>query len=607
MADEKTTETVEQAVAPVAEQPIKKPRKKSAPKNYHYESSIEEIRTLVQARFALLYVITHEEGRIIPTIWDEVAKPMKKELYIWSGYRGLMKYEDSLKQMKATGDLLKTVAPHEALAAIENMNISSGKGAIYLLQDFNQALQGIIPRQLKDIYEKITKERKNIIITAGQLAYGPGLQKSGLEPTLEKLTRVVDFDLLDKPAIKKRINTILEQTIENAKKLGKETKRKLVYSPEEVDTFAATLQGLTYKEIDQALMTSLIHLDQVSIDKLMLEKKQLIKRSEILEFVDQKPSFDQVGGLDEAKRYFQFYSDQFSPEAKEFGVEPLRGVLLLGCPGTGKSLLAKAVAEQWKLPLLRLDVGRVMSGIVGSSENRMRDALAQTNACSPCCLWIDEIEKALSGTKSSNFSDSGTLSRVFGTLLTWMEESAQDVVVLATANDISQIPPELIRRFSEVFFVDLPEPTEREDIFKIHLRKRGRDAKDLKLDMEQLVKTSHHYTGSEIERAVKEGIARSWRDGKRKVKTDDILGALQDTKPISKVMAEKINELREWAHNRARYASSLAAASHRGSKKKLTAAELLSEVVDEAKIVDEAKKDAAGGAIDLPDKDEGDI
>jgi len=242
------------------------------------------------------------------------------------------------------------------------------------------------------------------------------------------------------------------------------------------------------------------------------------------------------------------------------------GVIVHNC---GKSLISKTISSEWKLPLLRLDVGKVMQGLIGSSEQNMRQAIAQAESCSPAVLWLDEIEKSLSGTKSSNHSDGGTLARVFGTLLTAMEEGMKGVVLIATANDIQALPPELIRRFDEVFFIDLPTPEEREEIFTIHFRKKGRDVKKLKLNMEKIIKASHKFTGSEIEKVVKESIARAYHSKKKDVTTKDVIGAIEDTRVIAVVMKEQIDKIRDWAKDRARYASSLAEKAAAPGKQKV--------------------------------------
>jgi SpoVK/Ycf46/Vps4 family AAA+-type ATPase len=221
-------------------------------------------------------------------------------------------------------------------------------------------------------------------------------------------------------------------------------------------------------------------------------------------------------------------------------------------------LLAKAVGRIWGVPLLRLDVGKVMTGLVGGSEGRMREVINQAEAMAPCILWLDEVEKSLSGTKSSNFSDGGTLSRVFGTLLTAMQDGLEGVTIIATANDITMLPPEFIRRFNEVFFVDLPTDEERWDILGIHLNKRGRKLASFLSNKEQFLEASKEFTGAEIEKAVKDAIAASYYDNKKELQFSHILDALQDTKPIAKLMFDKIEQIRKTAIGQYRFSSSLA-------------------------------------------------
>ena len=509
----------------------------------------------------LIWVTTHEEGRFIRSFIMEIAEKKKQEIFTWSAYRGLSRGYDPQRCDRASGEFDKTWVPTTCLEKIVSTKKQSEKydGQIFILKDFHIVMGQPVPRQIRDIYEVLVKNSKCLLVVAPCLAHGPGGNKPGLEPTLEKMFKVVNFELPTRDHQEALIRDQLSQCIEAQSKLKKKSKIKLEYTDDELHKNSVALQGLTHLEAEDAVVLCLQSEKKLDERILLQEKKQVIKRSEILEYIEQSPLMTDIGGLDSAKEYFEMYSNQFSAEAKAFGVEPLRGVLMVGVPGCGKSLIAKAVSAAWGLPLLRLDVGKVMTGLVGGSEEKMRQVIGQTEAIAPCVLWIDEIEKSLSGTKSSNFSDGGTLARVFGTLLTAMEERMEGVVTLATANDINALPPELIRRFNETLFVDLPVPSEREEIFKIHLRKRGRDPEKLNLDYAVLVAASDKYTGSEIEKSVKEAIVRSFRDGKSKVKTEDVLGAVQDTKAIAQVMGEKINTIREWARNRARYASSLAA------------------------------------------------
>ena len=233
-----------------------------------------------------------------------------------------------------------------------------------------------------------------------------------------------------------------------------------------------------------------------------------------------------------------------------------KGLLLVGVQGCGKSLTAKAVASQWKLPLLRFDLGKVFSGLVGSSEENIRKAIKLAESIAPCILWIDEIEKGLSGFASSNFSDAGTAARVFGTFITWLQEKTKPVFVIATANDISQLPPELLRkgRFDEIFFVDLPGSEERKEIFRIHLEKRYRSPKHFDLDL--LPNYSEGFSGAEIEQVIISALYDAFEHG-RPLTTHDLVKSLQETVPLSRTMAEHISALREWSKTRARSASGM--------------------------------------------------
>ena len=246
----------------------------------------------------------------------------------------------------------------------------------------------------------------------------------------------------------------------------------------------------------------------------------------------------------------------YSVEAQKFGVEPLRGLILTGIAGTGKSLLARATAYILKLPLVRLDIGKIMGGIVGSSEANMRSAIQTLESIQPCVCWLDELEKALSGTQSSNRSDGGTLSRVFGTLLTAMQEGLKGVTLLATSNDISQLPPELIRRFNDIFFMDLPNRNERWEILAIHLNKRNRKIEIFEEHKDIILNALEDFTGAEIEKAVKDSITRAFYLKAQDVELEHLLSAIKGISPISKVQAEQVRTLQQWAKDHAKFASS---------------------------------------------------
>jgi SpoVK/Ycf46/Vps4 family AAA+-type ATPase len=284
------------------------------------------------------------------------------------------------------------------------------------------------------------------------------------------------------------------------------------------------------------------------------EKQQIIRKSGLLEYYSSEEDFHQVGGLAALKDWLNKREVAFTAEANAFGLPPPKGVLLLGVQGCGKSLCAKAVSRLWQLPLLRFDMGRMFGSLVGSSEENVRRAIAVTESIAPVVLWVDEIDKAFAGSQSSGMTDGGTTARVFGTFLTWLSEKTAPVFVIATANDVSQLPPELLRkgRLDEIFYVDLPSPEERADIFRIHLAKRGRESEAF--DVMALAAASHDFSGAEIEAAVISALYDAFY-AKEALASRHVLATLAQTVPLAKTMAEKVAAQREWAKGRARNAS----------------------------------------------------
>ena len=531
-------------------------------------AGMDEVRTLVKARTPIMYVVTHEESRFIDELYETVASPLSLQVWTWSSYQGLLRYQDPTSRRRerevkrASGEMEATPNPSKMLETVMKMEVPAEcSGILIVLKDFNTVMREPIPRQLRDCIEYLASNQKSIIVLAPELGYSQG-QMSGLPTNLDKDVVVVEYGLLNKGQIGKVVGDKISSVRAGAKKFGKQLKTE--YSTEEQESLVRACQGLTCSEIENALATSLVSKKEFNPESVLQIKEQIIRKSQILEYVKSDVRLDHVGGLDLAKAYFGTYRGCFSDAAQDFGVEPPAGILLTGVPGTGKSLLAKAIAREWGLPGLRLDVGKVMTGLVGGSEQRMREAIKQAEALAPDLVWIDEVEKAMSGVKSSNFSDAGTMSRVFGTFLTWMQEKTAKVVVLATANDITQVPPEFIRRFNEVFFVDLPSPDERKEIFIIHLLKRRRMPENF--DLQALVEASQNYTGAEIEKSIQHGLAMAFARKDKDLTTEHILEALNGTKPIYTVMHDKIEAIRDWAKNRARYASSQASSMSKARK-----------------------------------------
>lgn len=504
-------------------------------------ADIKEVVNHIRATINILFIRTYEEQRFTDDLLAELgaATEFSMEVLSWSSASGLTNLttdEPDEVDVKQPQQILSKIAAYE-------VNLEKS-GAVFILKDFNYLLINSIPRQLKDLINSAELGNKRLIILSPELNIG----NIKYPAILDKDTVVLDYDLLTESQIRQELESAVRDLNED-NYIGAD----LSYSSQEIDALTASARGLTHTELSQALSLSLVKEKRLTYETINSLKKDIVRKRGILEYIDIDVSMDDVGGLAEAKKYIDVYSKSFSREAKEANVEAPKGIILTGVPGAGKSLLAKTCASRWKMPCLRLDIGRVMSGVVGSSEENIRNALKLAEATAPVVLWLDEIEKSVSGVKSSNFSDSGTTSRVFGTLLTWMQENTADVVVIATANDITQVPVELIRRFDEVFFVDLPLANERAEIFKIHLKKRNQELKSL--DMKALVHASKEYTGAEIEKAIRFGLAKAFYDGAKKLTTDHILKALEETSPVSRVMQQQVEALREWAVGRARYAA----------------------------------------------------
>lgn len=530
-----------------------------------YKSSAEAIEVALKAINPIVWVRTHEESRLVGEV-IELGKKLKMDTYCWSMWQGLVPSAQFNTGVRATGQFDKTWQPPLALDKIAELERKdSKKGNIVIMRDVHVVLQEPIPRQIRDLFQVLIDKRTKLVFVSPHLAHGAGGSHEGLPPTMEKQITVLDFELPNLEQIEDEIRALVRDVIERnvpsdgtavAARAQAVMNNLRQITREHYNEFARALQGLTVLEVKNTVSASIHHLKTVNTKFLLDSKKQILSRSDILEYFEPNRTMSDIGGMDLMKDFFEDYKYSHTKEAREFGVEALRGVLMVGVPGCGKSQMCKAVSTAWRLPLIRLDVGKVMTGLVGGSESKMRSAIQQVEAIAPCILWIDEVEKALSGTKSSNFSDGGTMARVFGTLLTAMEEGLQGVTILATANDIEALPPEFIRRFSEVFFVDLPGPDERKDIFAIHLGKKK--AKVEEFNISELVAKSDTFTGAEIEKAVKRAMAFAFKSPEKKLTTEHVNSALEETKPISQIMGDKISKMRTEARGKYRYASSWA-------------------------------------------------
>jgi len=480
---------------------------------------------LIKARYPLLYVPSWEEKRIVDTI-QEVASigPVGKVVYTWTVATGLYR--------RGLAPVPNTVEPLAALEFVEKFN----RPAIFCFLDFHPFLESrnVTVRKLKNLANVIKQDFKTIILISPTLT---------IPVELQKIVTVVDFLLPGEEEINALLDTVVEEQGEHQYRvnLSKSEREKLVKAA----------QGLTLDEIENAFSKSVVTdgvLDAADIDLILEEKRQVIRKTGILDYYPVTEGMEAVGGLGALKEWLRKRGRSFTDEAKAFGLPAPKGVLVTGIPGCGKSLCARAASALWQLPLLRLDMGKIFAGIVGSSEENMRKAIQTAEAIAPCILWIDEIEKGLAGTGGSG--DSGVSARVFGTFLTWMQEKTSAVFVFATANAIEKLPPELLRkgRFDEIFFVDLPQPQERMDIFKIHLIKRHKVLK--KFDLRALSDASEGYSGSEIEQAVITGMVEAF-DENRQLNQQDLIAGIVKTVPLSRTMSEYMLALHIWAEERA--------------------------------------------------------
>lgn len=493
----------------------------------------EELNILIKAQYPLIYLVTSEEDRAeesIATIVNESSSQEHRRVYLWTVTRGIVEYSQQGSQSVQHN----TVSPEAAIEWV----IRQKEAGIYIFKDLHPYLESPpVTRWLRDAIATFKGTDKIIILMSPY-------QQTPLE--LEKDLVVLDFPLPQAH----ELDEVLERAL-------KQSKRKQL-SPEVKEKLRRAALGLTIDEAEKVYRKAQIKAGQLTeneVEIVLSEKKQLIRRNGILDYMEEDETINGVGGLEELKHWLKQRSEAFSEKARAYGLPQPKGMLILGVPGCGKSLIAKTTSKLWGLPLLRLDMGRVYDGsTVGKSEANLRSALKTAESISPAILFIDELDKAFAGSAGSADSDGGTSSRIFGSFLTWMQEKTSPVFVMATANRIERLPSEFLRkgRFDEIFFVDLPSVAEREAIFRIHLTKRRSDIN--RFDTEELAKTSEGFSGAEIEQAIIAAMYEAFAQD-REFHQLDIIAAIKSTLPLSRTMTEQVTALRDWARQRARTAS----------------------------------------------------
>lgn len=494
----------------------------------------------IQSSAALNQVISHETLRIRAAC-SHVSESLDRKLFVWNSPQGLRQYQDGSWDDCDDGE-----QPHEVLEwLLEYSQDEDRDDFILLLEDFHHYLTPVD-------HALISRLRAFAIAVATREISGCSVVLSQpiplLPPELEKDVQVWEMPLPD---------------IDDLRKIMQQAKQRYDLDDRDYQESSSLLEaalGLSTSEAQLAFSKTACEfkrLTESEIPFIVKEKEQVIRKNGHLEYFHPKATLDDIGGLGNLKSWLHRRRQAFTSDARAFGLETPRGVLLLGLPGTGKSLAAKAVANAWQLPLLRLDMGKIYGGIVGQSEANMRSALQMAEALSPSILWVDEIEKGLSGMQSSGSTDGGTTARVLGSFLTWMQEKEKPVFVVATANHIAQLPPELLRkgRVDEIFFVDLPVQQDRKEILSIHLKRRDRLDDFSVEELDELASASKGFTGAELEEAVKEAMFLAFDEG-HQLNKDDILTAIRATTPLSQAMEEMISQTRQWAKGRAVAASS---------------------------------------------------
>jgi ATP-dependent Zn protease len=496
---------------------------------------IEELGFQIKARYPYFWIVTTEEARIIELI-RKIANEVKREAYLfdqnqlWCSINQWLNISDD-------EDVPPQLIGKNLLEAMQNVNDIAEKGKNYILifPDFHLYLQNpadpitiTLIRQLKYMEPRIKNGKCSIIFIS---------HSNNIPMELKDIISVEIIKMPSRQELEEKFNKLLNET---GISIPKPIQEQVI----------STSLGLTINQSYRLFSLALVRKNrspEEMVDVVASGKKGIISSSGALDFFSPNEVPKYLAGVEVLKEWLNLRMDAFSMEAEKYGLPKPKGVFLMGIPGTGKSLTAKYIAGTWKMPLIRFDVGAVFGSFVGQSEEQMRAALHLAEAVAPAILWIDEIEKAISS--GSGALDAGVSNRILGSFLTWMQEKTAPVFVIATANDISHLPPELMRkgRFDEIFFLDLPNEQERAEIFRVHLKNRNRDPSTF--DIEKMVELSEGFVGSEIESAIIEGLYRAFNDGRRDVRNEDIFESLKKTKPLSVTKKDMIEKLREKVAN----------------------------------------------------------
>ncbi|MFM9265367.1 AAA family ATPase [Tychonema sp. BBK16] len=497
-------------------------------RNNPFEALIKRLDLMIRAHYSLLYIVGTEEEPVEAVIAQVALQvtPARRVLF-WDIVRGWEDNGSGKGSVMAALDRIGKTAVEEY--------------TIFVLRDLHPILkypytEKNVPviRELRNLTRELKHSKKTIVLTSNVLE---------LPAELKEEVTVIDFPL---PNVQE-IEHLISQVLTNPEQLQVTGLAK--------EQLVKAFQGLSRAKIGRILATALAAKEQINesdIDKILEEKQQAICETGILDFFNYQESLKSMGGLENLKLWIKMRQDAFTDEARCYGLPNPKGILLVGVQGTGKSLSAKIIASEWRLPLLRLDIGRLFGGVVGESESRVRQMIELAEAIAPCVLWIDQIDQVFANTVTGADGDSGTSCPVFGSLITWMQEKTSPVFIVATANNLQGLPAQLLRkgRFDEIFFLDLPSELERQDIFQVHLQ-RLRSAIWQQFDLGILAQRTENFSGAEIEQVVIDGLYRAFgtlvNGQRRDLTTEDILRSIEDTVPLAAIARSQIEDLKRWA------------------------------------------------------------
>jgi SpoVK/Ycf46/Vps4 family AAA+-type ATPase len=492
-----------------------------------HQELVQQLDLLIRSHYSLLYLVSVEEEPVDEVLSRVATLPqVPRQVFFWDVVRGWEDNGHHKGSVMGALDRVRQGSPDEA--------------ALFVLRDLHSTLKNAsseksapVIREIKTLTKELKHSRKTLILTSPILEVPPELA--------EEIT-VIDVPL---PDIREIAHLISQSVVPDQLRVTGLAREQLIKA----------CQGLSRTKIQRVLAKALAakqEVNEADILGVLEEKKQAIRQTGILEFMATQSTLRSVGGLENLKQWVRMRQDVFTEEARRYGIPNPKGIFLVGIQGTGKSLSAKTIAYEWRLPLLRLDTGRLFGGLVGESESRVRQMIQLAEAIAPCVLWIDEIDKAFGNMTSDSDGDSGTSRRVFGSLITWMQEKTSPVFIVATANNVRILPAELLRkgRFDELFFLNLPTEAERQDIFRVHLH-RLRPSRMREFNLPLLAQHTPDFSGAEIEQVIIDGMHRAFGRGspgqRQDFTTEDIVQSIQETVPLAAIAREQITQLQQWA------------------------------------------------------------